>query len=189
MAEMVCAQCNKPAELKCSACKLVAYCDKEHQKQHWKTHKGVCRAYEVGDFQYHLTLNMFFYRISSVSNMTLVPALENFSLFSNLWKLCAWRVQHLRCNGNSVNIGNIRIKQMKVVPNQVVYVICHKLFLFIHVVSFSGVIQLFNGYLHQIFRFINCTCRLRCAASEIFELCAIKINISKSQQDSKYLDK
>lgn len=43
----VCAQCQQPAELKCSGCKLVTYCSKEHQKQHWKTHKTLCRPFEV----------------------------------------------------------------------------------------------------------------------------------------------
>lgn len=44
---MVCAECQQPADLKCSACKLVAYCCKEHQKQHWKTHKSLCRPFKV----------------------------------------------------------------------------------------------------------------------------------------------
>ncbi|XP_011865068.1 PREDICTED: uncharacterized protein LOC105560508 [Vollenhovia emeryi] len=29
---------------KCSACKLIFYCSKEHQKQHWKQHKSLCNA-------------------------------------------------------------------------------------------------------------------------------------------------
>ncbi|RZB39814.1 msta, isoform B-like [Asbolus verrucosus] len=47
MSENICAECQKPAELKCSACKLVSYCNKEHQKKHWKTHKLLCRPYEI----------------------------------------------------------------------------------------------------------------------------------------------
>lgn len=47
MAEQKCAECQKPAELKCSACKLVTYCCKDHQKKHWKQHKNICKAYEV----------------------------------------------------------------------------------------------------------------------------------------------
>lgn len=47
MSETVCAECGGPADLKCSACKLVAYCGKEHQKKHWKVHKGLCRPFEV----------------------------------------------------------------------------------------------------------------------------------------------
>ncbi|CAH0564026.1 unnamed protein product [Brassicogethes aeneus] len=43
----LCAECNQPAELKCSACKLVSYCGKDHQKSHWKTHKTLCRPFEV----------------------------------------------------------------------------------------------------------------------------------------------
>lgn len=42
-----CPECKQPAELKCSACKLVWYCGKEHQKQHWKQHKNLCKPYEV----------------------------------------------------------------------------------------------------------------------------------------------
>lgn len=42
-----CAECQQPAELKCSACKAIWYCGKEHQKQHWKIHKATCKAYEV----------------------------------------------------------------------------------------------------------------------------------------------
>ncbi|KAJ1420782.1 hypothetical protein B484DRAFT_128057 [Ochromonadaceae sp. CCMP2298] len=30
--------------LRCSRCKSVAYCSREHQKQHWKQHQGTCRA-------------------------------------------------------------------------------------------------------------------------------------------------
>ncbi|CAH1964733.1 unnamed protein product [Acanthoscelides obtectus] len=42
-----CAECGEPAELKCSACKLVSYCGKEHQKKDWKNHKAVCRPFEI----------------------------------------------------------------------------------------------------------------------------------------------
>uniref|UniRef100_A0A1B6CVY0 MYND-type domain-containing protein n=1 Tax=Clastoptera arizonana TaxID=38151 RepID=A0A1B6CVY0_9HEMI len=42
-----CALCNKLALLKCGACKLVSYCNKEHQKQHWAQHKVSCRPFEV----------------------------------------------------------------------------------------------------------------------------------------------
>ena len=34
--------CSKPAPLKCSRCKEVRYCSKEHQKSHWKIHKKLC---------------------------------------------------------------------------------------------------------------------------------------------------
>ncbi|KAF5286976.1 hypothetical protein FQR65_LT12374 [Abscondita terminalis] len=43
----ICAECQQPAELKCSGCKSVAYCCKDHQKKHWKIHKGVCRPFEI----------------------------------------------------------------------------------------------------------------------------------------------
>ncbi|XP_018323957.1 SET domain-containing protein SmydA-8-like [Agrilus planipennis] len=45
--EKTCAECNEPAELMCSACKLVSYCSKEHQKEHWKTHKSLCKPFEI----------------------------------------------------------------------------------------------------------------------------------------------
>lgn len=48
MNEHKCEECGEPAALKCSACKLVAYCGKEHQKKHWKQHKSLCRPFEVG---------------------------------------------------------------------------------------------------------------------------------------------
>jgi hypothetical protein len=38
-----CAVCDKAASLKCSACKSIFYCSKEHQTVHWKKHKGDCR--------------------------------------------------------------------------------------------------------------------------------------------------
>lgn len=58
MVEKVCAECKQPADLKCSACKLVAYCSKEHQKQHWKQHKSLCRAYEVKKIVRESDLNL-----------------------------------------------------------------------------------------------------------------------------------
>jgi hypothetical protein len=37
-----CAVCGVECTLKCSACKSVAYCGKEHQKSDWKHHKPNC---------------------------------------------------------------------------------------------------------------------------------------------------
>uniref|UniRef100_A0A0G4F783 MYND-type domain-containing protein n=1 Tax=Chromera velia CCMP2878 TaxID=1169474 RepID=A0A0G4F783_9ALVE len=39
-----CALCGRKdaSLLKCSRCGIAAYCGKEHQKEHWKTHKGEC---------------------------------------------------------------------------------------------------------------------------------------------------
>lgn len=34
-----CPVCNGPADNRCSRCKSMFYCSKEHQRQHWKTHK------------------------------------------------------------------------------------------------------------------------------------------------------
>uniref|UniRef100_A0A6P7GLW2 SET domain-containing protein SmydA-8-like n=1 Tax=Diabrotica virgifera virgifera TaxID=50390 RepID=A0A6P7GLW2_DIAVI len=42
-----CEICEEPSELKCSACKLVSYCCKDHQKQGWKAHKPLCRPFEI----------------------------------------------------------------------------------------------------------------------------------------------
>lgn len=42
-----CAECQQPAELKCSGCKLVWYCNQGHQKSNWKIHKTICRPYTI----------------------------------------------------------------------------------------------------------------------------------------------
>jgi hypothetical protein len=40
----VCDASSREKELKrCAACQAVWYCDAEHQKQHWKTHKAICK--------------------------------------------------------------------------------------------------------------------------------------------------
>eukprot|EP00656_Telonema_subtile_P052984 TRINITY_DN7536_c0_g1_i2.p2 TRINITY_DN7536_c0_g1~~TRINITY_DN7536_c0_g1_i2.p2 ORF type:complete len:174 (+),score=28.64 TRINITY_DN7536_c0_g1_i2:194-715(+) len=39
-----CAVCGKRGELtRCSRCKLVLYCSREHQTSHWKQHKPLCQ--------------------------------------------------------------------------------------------------------------------------------------------------
>lgn len=39
-----CETCNDPeAQRKCSACKLVSYCDEQCQKFHWPVHKKECK--------------------------------------------------------------------------------------------------------------------------------------------------
>lgn len=43
----LCALCSLEAPFKCTGCKNVSYCGVDHQKQHWKTHKPECRAFEV----------------------------------------------------------------------------------------------------------------------------------------------
>lgn len=43
----VCPVCKQPAILKCSLCKDIAYCCKDHQKKDWKSHKNLCRPFEV----------------------------------------------------------------------------------------------------------------------------------------------
>ena len=43
-----CAICGAAARQCCSACKNVKYCGVEHQKKHWKIHKGECQAYAIG---------------------------------------------------------------------------------------------------------------------------------------------
>lgn len=46
-AKGICPVCDSPADNTCSACKLVSYCNKEHQKVHWHEHKPQCQPYEV----------------------------------------------------------------------------------------------------------------------------------------------
>ena len=38
-----CELCEKPGYL-CTGCRVVAYCSKEHQAQHWRTHKSACKG-------------------------------------------------------------------------------------------------------------------------------------------------
>ncbi|KAK9885453.1 hypothetical protein WA026_010949 [Henosepilachna vigintioctopunctata] len=47
MSDSVCAVCAKPAQRKCSACKIAHYCSVEHQRGHWKDHKRMCKSYEI----------------------------------------------------------------------------------------------------------------------------------------------
>ncbi|KAK7070870.1 hypothetical protein SK128_003136 [Halocaridina rubra] len=42
-----CAVCQSPASQKCAKCFVTAYCSREHQKQHWKTHRSECSPYRV----------------------------------------------------------------------------------------------------------------------------------------------
>ena len=39
-----CKACGLKASMKCSACKKVSYCCKEHQVLDWKQHKSVCKG-------------------------------------------------------------------------------------------------------------------------------------------------
>ena len=38
----LCPVCGKPGTKVCAGCSKVAYCSKEHQREHWKEHKLVC---------------------------------------------------------------------------------------------------------------------------------------------------
>lgn len=51
MAKTKCAVCSKDADLRCSRCKQVWYCGKEHQVQDWKQgdHKKVCNDHFKAD--------------------------------------------------------------------------------------------------------------------------------------------
>ncbi|KAF5291573.1 hypothetical protein FQR65_LT01886 [Abscondita terminalis] len=42
-----CEVCKNPANQKCAGCHNVFYCNKEHQKEHWKDHKKQCRPFEM----------------------------------------------------------------------------------------------------------------------------------------------
>jgi hypothetical protein len=45
IALLSCASCSKlGATSKCAACKSIVYCSKECQRQHWATHKQLCKA-------------------------------------------------------------------------------------------------------------------------------------------------
>jgi len=41
-----CGACAKPAQLRCSGCRMVAYCDVNCQKEHRQDHKDNCRSWE-----------------------------------------------------------------------------------------------------------------------------------------------
>ncbi|XP_071556744.1 putative protein MSS51 homolog, mitochondrial [Temnothorax nylanderi] len=44
----VCKRFGDGVHLKsCGGCKMIAYCGQEHQKQHWKQHKSLCKAIQV----------------------------------------------------------------------------------------------------------------------------------------------
>jgi len=47
MPEDVCTVCSRSASNRCSACKQVSYCSREHQKQDWRNHKDSCRPFEA----------------------------------------------------------------------------------------------------------------------------------------------
>lgn len=40
-----CPVCGVAASQACTRCKMVRYCDREHQKQHWPQHKRRCRPF------------------------------------------------------------------------------------------------------------------------------------------------
>eukprot|EP00033_Pygsuia_biforma_P000786 GCRY01000917.1.p1 GENE.GCRY01000917.1~~GCRY01000917.1.p1 ORF type:complete len:156 (-),score=18.40 GCRY01000917.1:151-618(-) len=42
-----CAVCQQPGVNQCSRCKAVYYCCAEHQSEHWKTHKSICKHVPV----------------------------------------------------------------------------------------------------------------------------------------------
>lgn len=42
-----CALCNADANSRCGGCNKVSYCSKEHQKKHWKIHKGECCSWKI----------------------------------------------------------------------------------------------------------------------------------------------
>lgn len=40
-----CGVCGQAASQRCSKCKSLSYCSKEHQKQHWRLHKQICEMF------------------------------------------------------------------------------------------------------------------------------------------------
>lgn len=45
--EEICGVCGTNAKQKCSSCKLIYYCSREHQKLDWKRHSKICRGFEI----------------------------------------------------------------------------------------------------------------------------------------------
>lgn len=43
----ICAVCSITAKQRCAGCFNVFYCSRDHQKQHWKIHKSLCRPIKV----------------------------------------------------------------------------------------------------------------------------------------------
>lgn len=46
---LACPICKSLTVSRCAACNKVAYCSREHQKAHWKVHKGECQAWKVSE--------------------------------------------------------------------------------------------------------------------------------------------
>ncbi|CAK9834288.1 SET domain-containing protein SmydA-8, isoform A [Anthophora retusa] len=44
-----CAICGRSSTYKCSACKNVYYCSKQHQKKDWKRHAESCRTFKIAE--------------------------------------------------------------------------------------------------------------------------------------------
>ncbi|KAG5877977.1 hypothetical protein JTB14_032238 [Gonioctena quinquepunctata] len=42
-----CEVCQQSTERRCSGCKLVFYCNAEHQQANWKEHKNTCKSFEI----------------------------------------------------------------------------------------------------------------------------------------------
>ncbi|EFX61351.1 hypothetical protein DAPPUDRAFT_273988, partial [Daphnia pulex] len=47
LSSKVCAVCRSKASQICGGCGEISYCSKEHQKQHWATHKSQCKPYKI----------------------------------------------------------------------------------------------------------------------------------------------
>ncbi|XP_044738650.1 SET domain-containing protein SmydA-8-like [Chrysoperla carnea] len=43
----ICAVCSITAKQRCAGCFNVFYCSRDHQKQHWKIHKSLCRPIKI----------------------------------------------------------------------------------------------------------------------------------------------
>ena len=42
-----CVVCNAPSTSKCGRCHIAYYCGTEHQREHWKDHKQICRPRQI----------------------------------------------------------------------------------------------------------------------------------------------
>ena len=54
----LCAHCNQDAHLRCSRCKLVFYCDSQHQRAHWPDHKNLCFPRHIQEDELNFYINI-----------------------------------------------------------------------------------------------------------------------------------
>ncbi len=65
-----CVVCDKLAKSFCSVCKHVFYCTREHQRQHWSTHKEDCKT--LSKLPYRVSCPLTFVRIVQILTTVIV---------------------------------------------------------------------------------------------------------------------